>query len=578
MDYILPEDYIKLKLDPVNLFSAIYNIEDKEKRKQFLIEINQKDNIDICEYAVKAIENGYNALYISIMLGDVIEELKLNKESLLKYFMIIYQSSQGNTYYSIQYSQIHNITLKQPVFAEKFMAYLMQSDVPIAFQYIVEIILSLDRKNNEKHSQLLLIANSDIDSKSICGINGLGRIKYQTEDDHELLNKTLLCFDSLIRQEQHMINGIITKSLGFLYSFGDQIIPRLISLSKRNDSYILMEITKFLYFEYKNIKKEHYFETLLFSLTKVNSDQMDIIKELDMLLYSIVDDTNCQINTLVNFLLKWMSESDCNPRKIESLRLLDMTFHGIYSKKSVLQEMLLLLFNNDNLFAPQLAAYIITSNKLLNEQNIYFDPNSLSSLNHTDIIYICRKILGNFILPGIIISLFYSILLAKKDDRYIVELICNCFNEYIGHNYPETTIEIITGLLDSVELNISYEKTLQKILKNIKMIRKDRAEKPFLKELEPSKKDLYLLHREEWQTNQKYIELAKRKSIIDLIASKSYIKYGKSASYYIDGHITDATTFKEFSYSVERAYDVIVDPVGFDIERFKFRNAKRGEN
>jgi len=579
MDSILSEDYLKLENDPVNLFSAIFAIEDEEKRKQFIIEINNKDNIDVCNYVVKVIDSGYDTWYICTILENIFGDLKLNKESLFEYFRIINKKLQEKTPNTTRYNEIQDITVKQPVFAEEFLEYLLLSDEPFVFQYIVEIILNMNKFNiEEKHSRLLLLANSDIEAKSICGINGLGRIKYQIENNHELFNKTLSCFDSLIRQENHVINGVITKSLGFMYSYGDQIISRLINVSKRNDPYILMEIAIFLFLKYKNIKNDYYFETLLFSLTKVNSEFRGIIKELDLLLYSMVTDKDCQINLVLNFLLKWMSDSDCKPNKIASLRMLDSTFHGIYSNTIILQEILLSLFNNDNVFAPQLAAYIISSNKFPNEQKTYLDPNSLSNLSDKDIIFICRRILGHFIQPDIIISLFHSILLGKKENKRIVGLICNCFNEYIGHNYPETTIEIITGFINNEKSDIQCKNILTNILENTKQIKKDRTEKPSLEELKPSRKDIYLLHKEEWLSNQKYLELAERKSVMNLLASKSYIKYGNSASYYINGHITEASAFKEFSYSMERAYDVIVDPIGFDIYRFYYQDVQRGEN
>jgi len=579
MDYILHEDYLKIRDDPVNLFSAIYAIEDEEKRKLFLIEINSKDNIDVLKYAIKVIENGHDALYICTFIEDIIGELKLNKESLIEYFRIINQKLQDIMPDTTRYLEIQNITIKQPVFAEEFLEYLLLTNEPFVFQYIIEIILNLNKFDiYEKHSRLLLMTNSSIETKSIYGIAGLGRIQYQPEDTHELLNKTLLCFDSLIKQEQHIINGFITKSLVRLYSFGDQIISRLINLSKKNDPNILLEIVIFLFIKYKNIKEEYYFETLLFSLTKVNSEFLGIIKELDMLLHSMVIDTNCQINLVVNFLLKWMSDSDCKPNKIASLKMLNMTFHGIYSNTNVLQKLLLLLFNNDNLFASKLAAYIITSNSFPGERKTYLNPNTLSDLSDIDIIYICRKILGHFIQPDIMISLFYSILIGKKENCKIVELIYGCFHEYISHNYPETTINILTELLNSEETDIPCENILQRILEYTKQIKKDRVEKTFLKELVPSKKDLYLLHKEEWKSNQKYIDEANKKSVMASLVSTSYIKYGKYASYYIDGHITKTTALKEFSYSMERTYDIIVDPVGFDMDRFNFQNAKKGEN
>jgi len=61
------DNYTEFRNDPLKLFSTITNLDDKEKGKQFLIEINHKDNIDVCEYSIKAIENGFNALQINLL-------------------------------------------------------------------------------------------------------------------------------------------------------------------------------------------------------------------------------------------------------------------------------------------------------------------------------------------------------------------------------------------------------------------------------------------------------------------------------------------------------------------------------
>ena len=576
MDYILPEDYTKLKEDPANLFSAIYNIKDKEKRKQILIDINHKDNVDICEYAFKAIENGHNALYLNALLGDIIGELKLNKESLLKYFKIVNQSLQGALFSSTQYLQIQSITVKQPNFAEEFLEYLSLLDGSFVFECIVEIILSLNKISlAEKHSRLLLMANSNNESKSICGINGLGRIEYPAEDSHELLNQTLSCFDSHIRQEHHMINGAITMSLRFLFSFGDKI--NLINLSKTNDPYILIEIVRFLYFEYKKISREYYFKTLLFSLTKINSDQIGIIKELDMLLYSMIE-SEFHIDLFIQFLLAWTKESDCEPDKIASLQILDMTFSGIQLKSAIFQKILLQLFKNDNILAPQLAVIIIAANALPMERAIYFDQNSLSILDDMGIIFICRRVLGYIIHLKTMISLFYSILLAKKDNKKIVDFICSCFIEYIGYNFPKTTIEFIEGILNCTGSDKSCIDILLTILDEIKQIDKERTEKHRFKELESSRGNYYLLYKEEWRKGQKTISTARKKSILDFIGSTSHIKYGKTASYYMNGNITESASFKGISFSMEMAYDYIIDPVRFNKDVYYFRTVTRNAN
>jgi hypothetical protein len=290
MEFISQKEYEELKNDPIKLFSIINQIDNEEKQKQAMIEINNEGSIDICEFVVNAIEGGANVFSVIALMRDIIEKLRLNKKSLLNYFRIINQSLQENMLNYLQYTQIKNITIYQPDFAHSFMEYLSAANEPFVYQYIVEIILSLENfEIAEKHSRLLSMANSDVEARSICGINGLGRLNYNAEQDHELIHTTLVCFESLIKQEPYVINGAITKSLYFLYSLGDQIISRLVELSKRDDPYIMMQIAQFLRYEYNNIHTQDYFGVLLFSLAKVNSNYMGIIKELDMLFFNMIN-------------------------------------------------------------------------------------------------------------------------------------------------------------------------------------------------------------------------------------------------------------------------------------------------
>jgi hypothetical protein len=574
MDNTLYEDYLRFKDNPENIFPAI-NHENKEKIKQILIELNLNDNFDVCEYAVKAIENGINVFYINIFLGDIISDLKLNKESLLRYYRIINHSLQGDFVNHTQYDQIQHITTKQPFFAEEFLEYLMLFDEIFVFQYVVEIILYLDKFNiAEKHSRLLEMANSNIEQQIICGINGLGRIDYF--DNFDLLSKTLLCLDSLLRNEHHIINGAITNSLRLLYRLGNMITSRLKDLSERNDPFILNEITVFLYSEYKNINKESFFETLLYSLVKIDSKYLGRNNNIDLLLHSMISEKE-NLNLVIDFLIKWMTNSDCKPDKIESLQLLDCTFSGIFSNASILQRTLLLLINNDNIFAPRLASYIISSNTHSMYQDIYFDTNSLSEIGDADIVFMCRKILGYFIHSQTILSLFYSLLIRKKNNKKIVLFLTNCFIEYIGYNYPITTIKYFEKILCDKELDATLKPICNNILENIKSILKERTEKQKLRELVPSRKDIYLLYREEWQKEQKIDELAEKKSILNIISSRSYIKYGKATSYHINGNITDPQPLKCISFSMELPYDLYVDPIKFEEDGYNFRLAQRYE-
>jgi hypothetical protein len=176
------------------------------------------------------------------------------------------------------------------------------------------------------------------------------------------------------------------------------------------------------------------------------------------------------------------------------------------------------------------------------------------------------------------ISLFYSILIGKRGNKKIVEFIYNCYNEYIAYNYPKTTIKFFDGILSCTESDMSCKDILLAILENTKRIDNERTEKQKFKELEPSRNDYFLLYKDEWRNNQQNISLARKKSVLDFIASTSYIKYGKSASYYVNGNIAESAPFKGISFSMELAYDYVIDPVAFNKDIYYFRIVTRNEN
>lgn len=574
MDCNFDDEYERLKKNPNDLFSDLYSRNDEE-RKQLILKLNREENIDICEYAIKAIEKGCNVWNVSLFLNDIISELELNNDSLFNYLKITCKLMQGDLLDNIPYIQIQNITNKQPAFAERFLDYLTLSEESFAIQYIVEIILHLVKFNiEEKHEKFIIMINSNIEHNIICGINGLGRIDYSY--DLELLDKTLSCFDiHLIDEQQNIIRAIIF-SLRLLYRFGDKIITRLVSLSERNDPSILSEILNFLYFEYDKIYNEIYFDQLFFSLIKLNCKYLGKNSHLDLLLYSIITKTK-NVNLVINFIYKWMIESDCKPNKIDELQLLDCTFSGICSDVNIMQTTLFLLLNSDNIYAPRLASSLILSNGYYEFQNIGFNISSLLNANDIDIVFISRKILGYFINPKVILPLFLSLLVAKKKNEQIINFLKCCFIEYIGFNYPFTTIKYLEDVICDKKLDKTSKVLLNEILEIIKEISRARTEKIKLNEFKPSRKDIYLLYKEEWRQNQIINELADERSVLKLLSTKSYIKYGKAAFYHINGKTTESQPLKCFSYSMEEPYELHIDPVRLEEDSYNLKFAKRGE-
>ena len=567
---------INLINNPLRFFEAIKNIKEKEKKYQVLIEISKKHNIDICLYAVKAIEGGFDAFLMNMLIVEVIGDIKLNKESLYVYLSLLSCSVQDPFFSYPQYRQIQIIASKQEDFAYEFLEYLQAIDEPLAFQYIKELILCINKINNEeKHSDFLLMVESGNEIKIICGLNGLGRLNYSPDDDIELINETLKLFDTMLIKNVQSINIELSRALGNMFSLGDEIINRIVSLSENKDPFILLEISEFLFRYRKVVKDKLYFNKLLLSLTNIKCEYLRENNNIDMLLSSILEEDD-NIYVVLDFILKWISNGNCSISSILDLQLLDMTLCIIYSKNTIFQKALLALFNNDNIIAPQLATCIITKNYSRNDR-INFDLDIITDLSNDDIIFIFSKILSCNFLPEILCSLICSLLLGKKHNTIIVDFLSDCFAEYIGFNYPETTIKALNEMLDILEDDENIASKINNILIKINEIKKTRYNNCKLKELVPSRKDCYLLYKEEWSQSQRTIEKAEGSSKLIKLLSKSHVKYGKSTSHYYNENISESEPFKCISYSFELAYNSCIDPVYHCINLNHFQNMKKGE-
>jgi hypothetical protein len=570
--------------NPFGLFEQLQKIGRTEignkdkKTTELIVELNKKQGVDLCEFAVQAIDSGFSCFDAHHILEDAIPYLELNKKTTYKYLNRLFDSMQGDLMSGSQYRPIANLAKEQPKFARELLEDLIESGEPFVVGYISAILENLPNIGIEDLHNEILTLISHIEEPVVQGaVITLGNLKYDINTHKEIIDKTFIAFDGLLEKNSEAINQAIASSLGELYYLGIEAQSRLLALSKRNDPQICFQVSRFLVSHYKGIINDEWFKELLMTLSATHCQYKGIIDNLDHVLYSLLG-TESNQSLFECFFTAWLINSDYqqNEQKLDSL--FGSTLSKL-SKNSVFFDALVTKYlNHDNYKVNQAAAVLIRYSNLYKNRPICLDQSIIESFDIDDVLYICRKILGYLFEVKTLCSLIYSVLTAKAKDTNVKGLVHNIFLNHIAMDYPGTTLEFLKERLSIVDLPKELESTVRNIVDALESRQKILNSLPRLNELFVPTRYSYQISLEESKNMSKAMEKAQEGSITSMIATKIPLKYGKSWFSYRNGKYCSPSNLSSFSHSIEVPRSEIDNPVSASMQRVGFRMARRGDS
>jgi len=407
-------------------------------------------------------------------------------------------------------------------------------------------------------------------------IIALGNLKYDAKVNKELVKKTFAAYDELMERKSDEIDRVIAISLGVLHYLGVESRSRLMILAKKGSHNVSYEVSRFLFIQYKNINDDKWFEEILMTLSETRCEYKGIIDNIDFILYGLLENKN-NYNLVERFFTAWILNSNYNPNEHKIDSLFGSTLPKMTEINTFFDTLITKYLNQDNSKFHRIASDLIEYSNLYKKRPLNLDQAIIQSLSIEDILYICRKILGYIYNVNTICSLIYSVLEAKPKDIKVKELAHDIFCQYIGFDYPGTTLEFLKSKLSISDLSHDLVCSLKEIVSVIESQQKMLKSLPRLKELTIPNKYVYQVSLEENKKANKYMEEAQKKSIVRQLFTNIPLKYGRGWFSYRDGKYCEPSKLSSISHSVEVPKSEIVNPVSSSIQRFRFRIAKRGE-
>jgi hypothetical protein len=313
-----------------------------------------------------------------------------------------------------------------------------------------------------------------------------------------------------------------------------------------------------LYYQEKKYFQKEWYKTIFTSLSNTNyNNRIENIQEI-LVIYL----KSNEYGFVEKFIELWINNSDIYEYETP-------IFFEAFVKYKYFEKFITKALNSENY-----KMHLFISKNLTTKMKL--DKEILASFGFVDYLYICRKILGYFYEFNVQMSMIFSILsveyLHQKIQNLVIEVIVN----YIGENYGSNTIEYFNGLNDEV-LN-RVEKEVKKIVLNkLEERNKKWQELHRFKELMSPSQQNRIIQRTQSIAMSKAMKETEKNSFMSLIATKIPISYGRGWFSEFNGILTEVSYMQSHSHSIVVPTATRTHPIHYELERYNFKSAKKGE-
>lgn len=363
------------------------------------------------------------------------------------------------------------------------------------------------------------------------------------------------------------------QAVPFMGAFDDS----LILLGEAGDQHALAAAADALFMNTAEMKRKENFGDWLRLLRKVLPSSKGVLDNFDYVLGQMIADPEQQ-QIAISCLTEWVEGNAKDvPKDKSAAELFDGTIGEIANRPELLSQVITDWFLSDGRQLAAAAAGLLSFLWVRKSREIEFSAPHLDDLEHGDLIFLVRRMLGFVTSEEHLLSLTMSLLKTKDAPQRTFGLVHSLLIDEIGRDYPSSTIEMLEAANSSTtDTNLSafYSSAIKVINDRINAI----DALPRLTELRPPprlQRQFSGAHAKQMETAS---EDAKKHSIIRQIATEIPIKAGIGSFSFHDGNLTEPTHFHSVSTSISLPRRYVIDSVGYEIHGMMFRLAKRGQS
>ena len=208
-------------------------------------------------------------------------------------------------------------------------------------------------------------------------------------------------------------------------------------------------------------------------------------------------------------------------------------------------------------------------------QRFQLSEEVLSELDDKETAHVMKRICGHIAGGGSLLAdLIVSVLQQDSLSEELLQLAGELLFGFVLHNYPESGREALERSLDQDDLSEEAEQLIKRALESSEQYFDQLGDLPMLEEFQPPSHRRYLLRRAMLDQQAEIMEQVREQSDVLQLFSRLPLKYGSAFfSERHDGEFSEPAELKSHSHSRELPRDLLIDPVGLEYRRFRWRRA-----
>lgn len=541
-----------------------------------LIALNNIFNRDVLEIISSQCADGtHPRIYISFC--EALPFLKFPIDRLEPVLASVQEVTKGDLTNGFLYTAVAELCRQQPpAIGNQLLSILLTNPTAKTAGFVPNVLDGLSKHDFVTIQSRCISLAEDLNlDVSRLGLLSLGILDYVQFP--QLLGKAVAKLDEFLQSKRVGREYALARAYGRLLKFNLPIIDQVRDLILSEEAEAMYAIAEELWRLPAASQNQTWYKALVNQLIWVKPRHKGTLDRLDYVLHDIAKTDPVFVAAFFN---RWLEKHEAELSDEESvlLKLFDTSANGIFQSNLDLTQHFLTRWLGSDCKAHHEAAEEVIKGFRANRSavpELLLDELWLNSLSEEDVAFLINKICGFVHEPVHLCSLVFSVLRRIPRNQKLESTIEDVFSEYLGYNFPETTIEFL-------ERKIAAEVPANRIVAENSLVRINAyydalTALPRLKELEPSRRLQHGFMRALSKRRAKDMERVRSESVFLSATTTVPLKCGKSWFWRTEAGFSAPSRLQTISQSVEIWRELSLDSFGINFKITKWRNQTRDE-
>lgn len=537
-----------------------------------LSELHNKGEIDAVHIAIEAVRSGSDVFTVSRVMTDSLPRFdEVDIPNLLTLFGLMHPKVKNDLSQGFIYGAVGEWMKRHPVRIDEVVAACLaipqESSAPLLRMALAQGVAS-------EWSRWLARIHELIDDTSpviaLSAIEALGLVDWGNAGANDTAKAAAVIRAGLRSDDESVLVSSACSGLNLINTAHDQhtLIDEIVALDRH---YIAHLVGDHLAFRGEHLNAQPWYQDKIMLLASKAGQNKGGYRGVDHILSCLFNSQGWA--TCMEWLHTWVVANASAPHEFpeEFPQLFQLISENREERGVLLAEWL----KHDEIGVQKVARQVLNNAGLEEGDAPRFPASVLDEMTQPSLLHLIRRVLGNVIREGQLISLIWSVTETNDAERRAYDFVYQAMVNFVGRDYPTATK---THLESVVSLNADTPaKTLAvRILAAMKEHQDALDALPMIEELLPLTEHRHRFTKERRRQMNDAFDEANKNSLWRQIATRIPLKAGRSSFSMRGGEVGEKMHLSSISHAVAIPRSEAIDRIGSDLMRLQFNLEKEG--